>query len=272
MISRLIIFSDLDGSLLDPDTYGYEPAKPVLDLLHQRGIPLILCTSKTRAEVEPLRGELSNTDPFIVENGGAIFIPQGYFPETPAGTQSRNGYQVMEFGVPYGQLREALRKIESKVGIRLVGFGDMSVEDVMATTGLNPLDAQRAKQREYDEPFLLNDPSKMFELRHAASQMGLMIVVAGRFGHLVGGTHKGQACRALIDLYRRNGESISTAAIGDSLNDLPMLERVDYPFLVERRGGGYQEGISFKGLSYLEGIGPVGWARGVMRLLQVESE
>lgn len=267
MDSHLVLFTDLDGTLLDPDTYGYEDAKPALDLIKSRNVPMVFCTSKTRAEVEPLRQELDNHDPFIVENGGAIFIPEGYFTEPLPEAKSREGYQVLEFGVPYAQLRDALRKMESKLGIRLVGFGDMTTADIIAITGLNPLDAERAKQREYDEPFMLNDLSKVFELRHEAAQLGLMIVVAGRFGHLVGGTHKGQACRVLIDLYRKQFKNVTTAAIGNSLNDLPMLERVDYPFLVELRGGGHQEGISFKGLTFLKGTGPRGWAKGVMQLL-----
>lgn len=271
MSSQLIIFTDLDGSLLDSETYGYEPAVPALDLVKQHDVPLVFCTSKTRAEVEPLREEMGNTSPFIIENGGAIFVPPSYFSAMPPEAKERGGYHVIEFGKPYDILREGLRTIESKLGIRLKGFGDMTPEDIMATTGLSLVEATRAKQREYDEPFLLNDPSKVFELRHEASQLGLIVLVAGRFGHLVGGTHKGQACRALIDLYRTKWDEITTAALGDSLNDLPMLERVDYPFLVERRGGGYQEGISFKGLTFLEGIGPIGWVKGVMQLLNQDS-
>lgn len=266
-MSQLIIFTDLDGSLLDGETYQYDAASEALAEIAARKIPLVLCTSKTRAEVEPLRQELENTFPFIVENGGAVYIPTNYFPEEPPNAVQRDGYHVLEFGMPYQRLREGLRRMEEKVGIRLVGFGDMTTDDIVTATGLSPIQASRAQEREYDEPFMLNDPSKVFELRHEAAQLGLIIVVAGRFGHLVGGTHKGQACRILIDLYKTHWGEITTAAFGDSLNDLPMLERVNYPFLVEQRGGGYQEGIAFKGLTLLEGIGPLGWAKGVMRLL-----
>ena len=40
----------------------------------------MLVTSKTRSEVEPVRRALGNHDPFIVENGGAAFLPAGSFP------------------------------------------------------------------------------------------------------------------------------------------------------------------------------------------------
>ena len=272
MSSRLLILTDLDGSLLDSDTYEPEGARSALDELRARNIPLVFCTSKTHAEVEPIRQSLSNRDPFIIENGGAIYIPKGYFPEQPAQSQERGEYLVIEFGTSYAKLREGLRTIEQKVGIRLKGFGDMSLDEVVSTTGLSPIQAMAAQNREYDEPFLVSDPTKMFEIRHEAGQLGLLVVVAGRFAHLVGGTHKGPACRVLLDLYRTHWGEISTAAFGDSLNDLPMLEQVDHPFLVEQRGGGYRDGIAFKNLTRLEGVGPNGWAKGVSQLLESSSE
>lgn len=178
----------------------------------------------------------------------------------------RKGFHVIEFGVPYQELRKGLRTIEEKIGIQLKGFGDMSLDEVVSTTGLSPIQAMAAKKREYDEPFLVNDSSKMFEIRHEAGQLGFIVVLGGRFAHLVGGTNKGLACRTLLDLYRKHWGELRVVAIGDSLNDLPMLEQADYPFLVEQRGGGYQSGIAFKKLIRVEGVGPVGWEKCIQRL------
>ncbi len=263
---HLVILTDLDGSLLDADTYDYGAARSALQDLRARQIPVMFCTSKTFAEVEPLRREMKNAHPFIVENGGAVYIPNGYFPEAPEHSIRRNGYDVVEFGTSYSTLREGLRAIERKLGIRLKGLGDMNVDEVVATTGLSPIQAMAAQKREYDEPFLVNDPSKMFEIRHEAGQLGLLVVLAGRFAHLVGGTHTGPACRTLLESCRKHWGAIKIAAIGSSLNDIPMLEQADYPFLVEQRGGGYQSGIAFKKLIRVEGIGPVGWATCIQQL------
>lgn len=185
----------------------------------------------------------------------------------PTHAVQRGHYHVIEFGDPYSRLREGLRTVEDKVGVRLTGFGDMSVEDIVAKTGLSPIQASHAKQREYDEPFLISDPSKVFEISHEAGQVGLRVLVGGRFVHIVGESDKGPACRELIALYCRHWGDLTTAAFGDSLNDLPMLKQVDHPFLVERPGGGYQEGMAFKGLTFLKGVGPDGWSRGVLQLL-----
>ena len=76
----LLVVSDLDGTLLDHTTYAFDAARAALERLRDARVPLVLCTSKTRAEVEPIRAALRNAHPFIVENGGGVFVPLGYFP------------------------------------------------------------------------------------------------------------------------------------------------------------------------------------------------
>jgi len=265
----LVLFTDLDGSLLDADTYRYDAARPALDRLRAHAIPLVICTSKTRAEVECLRKELGNKDPFIVESGGALYVPDGYFKAPMPGSRRRDGCRVIELGVPYPRLREAFRLIKRTVGVDLVGFGDMRVGEIARVTGLAQRDAGRARQREYDEPFLIKGaPMSLESIRQAAQQLGLAVIPGGRFFHLVGCTDKGKACRLLIELYRKEWGPVSTAGIGDSLNDLPMLAIVDRPFLVERPEGGYAEGVALKSLMRLPGVGPTGWNEGVNRLLR----
>ena len=264
-----VVFTDLDGTLLDAETYRYDAARTALDRLSEHAIPLIICTSKTRAEVEPLRIKLKNHDPFIVENGGALYIPEGYFKVPLPGSSSRDGYRVIEMGVSYPRLRKALRRIEEQVDVSLVGFADMTMEDIAKVTGLAPRDVERARQREYDEPFLIkNSPMALQGIREAAQRLGLTVISNGRFFHLVGGTDKGRACRVLIDCYRKERGAVSTAGIGDSPSDMPMLKVVDWPFLVERPGGGHAEGFEVEGLIRVQGIGPAGWAEAVKKLLK----
>jgi len=76
-----VVFTDIDGTIVD-ENYSYKGALPALKLLKRKKIPLVFCTSKTRAEIEVYRDELGIKDPFISENGGAIFIPVGIFGKT----------------------------------------------------------------------------------------------------------------------------------------------------------------------------------------------
>ena len=120
-----VIFSDLDGTLLHPQTYSFEAAEPALSALRRQNTPLVLCTSKTRAEVELWRERLDNAHPFIVENGGAVYIPRGYFPFAIKQAVQRDGYDVIEFGAPYLELVLALREAASETGCEVLGFHQM---------------------------------------------------------------------------------------------------------------------------------------------------
>ena len=96
-----IIFTDLDGTLLDHFTYSFSAASDALKLIKEKGIPLIICTSKTCAEILPIRKRLRNKDPFISENGGAIYMPDRYFSFLYEFQKRIRGYRIIEIGTPH---------------------------------------------------------------------------------------------------------------------------------------------------------------------------
>ena len=148
-----IVITDLDGSLLDHVTYDYIPALGALQMLKEKGIPVVFCTSKSAAEVLPLREEVGNTHPFIVENGGAIYIPRHSFPGTNPTARVIGNYQVISLGRPTTELREQLEKIERQQGLQIQSFDKMTPEQVCRETGLSLEQARRALLREFDLPF-----------------------------------------------------------------------------------------------------------------------
>ena len=268
--AHVLILSDLDGTLLDVTTYSYEAAVEALALIKTRGVPLVLASSKTRAEMEPIRDQLDHHDPFIVENGGAVFVPTGFFSFPLNGTVLRGPYQVVEFGAPYAKLRSGLKEIAHTLQCRIRGFGDMSAEEVSQRTGLSRAEAVLAKQREYDEPFVIEGSSAAEEIHHVADARGLTCTRGGRFYHLLGHTDKGRACRYIIDCFRRQSGHAAmprTIGLGDSLNDLPMLEAVDQPILVQRPDGSYEPEVKLPNLIRVPGIGPAGWNEAILSLL-----
>lgn len=269
---RLIVFTDLDGTLLDADSYSWEAAKEALDKLRESGVPLILASSKTRMEIEPLRSELKNRHPFIVENGGAVFVPKGYFNFPLERSVLRGDYEVLELGIPYAALRMALKDIERESGILLRGFGDMSEKEIAERTGLSMAAAALARQREYDEPLVLDaSPKHIQQLDESIQARGLCLVRAGRFYHLSGATDKGVACRYLSEAYKCTaalaGDRVVTVGVGDSYNDVPLLANVDRPILVQKPDGSYDLRAAIPGLKFAPDPGPIGWNRAVMEIL-----
>ncbi len=170
-LGKLVVFSDLDGTLLDASSYSFEEALPGLRIIREREVPLVICSSKTRREIEHYRMLLNNDGPFITENGGGIFIPAGYFgsgPEDAGWTSERVGtYEAIRLGTRYDILREALRELRTE-GFDVTGFGDMSAEEVAQVTGLLHEQAEMAKERDFDEPFIFaGSEERVSELEEA---------------------------------------------------------------------------------------------------------
>lgn len=266
-IPSVLVFTDLDGTLLDHHTYSYKPALPALNFLEEKNVPLIICTSKTRAEIEKWRQEMDNEHPFISENGGAIFIPKGYFSHKLGIGKEKGNYFVIELGTPYSQLREILNRIRNSLQIKFKGFGDLSPEEVADLCGFSPEEAKLAKKREYDEPFLLDLESAVNKVQEMVTGSNLQITRGGRFFHLMGENDKGKALRLLTDVYREKTERIETIALGDSLNDLAMLRIADHPVLVQKPDGSYDPEVTLPNLQLSPGVGPAGWNESVLELL-----
>jgi mannosyl-3-phosphoglycerate phosphatase family protein len=269
-MKQFVFFSDLDGTLLDYYTYSFDDARPALALLAGRRIPLVLCSSKTRAEIEYYRERMDNHHPFISENGGGIFIPKGYFHFAihagECSVREEGDYTVMRLGAHYVQLRETIASLKRE-GFRIKGFGDMTAEEIAAVAGLGIAEAKMSKMRDFDEPFLFQgDGEEQKKLLDAIRGKGLNHT-RGRFFHLLGNSNKGKAVSILTTLYKKAYGNITTVALGDNPNDLPMLERVDIPVIVQKHDGSYDPGIYLPRFLKAEGIGPRGWNSIVEKIL-----
>ena len=266
---KLVIFTDLDGCLLDRQTYSFEPAQAALRLIKEKKIPLVLVSSKTRVEMEGYRRRLKNGHPFVSENGGAIFIPKGYFSFQFSHEREWEKYFVLELGTFYPQIIRALEFIKKETGIRIRGFHDLSEADLVSLSGLTREEAAWAKEREYDEPFLIEGGEKEIKIvKKKIRERGLNYVWGGRFHHILGQNDKGKAVEILKKLYRKEFSSIWTAGVGDSLNDLPMLSVVDRAIFL-KEGEDLSSKISpVKNLILLEGAGPQAWNEAILRVLR----
>ena len=272
----LLIVTDLDGTLLDHDTYDVGPARDVLERVAQARIPLVLCSSKTRAEIEALQQRLDIHHPFIAENGGAIVAPLGYFDHVPHRAVVDGGRFVLALGRPYPEVVNGLREVAAAERVRVVGFSDMTVGDVAEECGLPVLEAQLAKLREYDEPFRLLDPDPAARSRFlkALSRRGIRTMSGGRFDHATGDTDKGRAVAELRTLMPEGLGPVVMAGLGDGLNDVSMLREVDLPIIVRSDHNGATGRMLRKvpTAHVTSSCGPAGWAEAVTSLLDSRRE
>ncbi len=228
---KTIIFADLDGTILD-ENYSFQETKPIIKRLVSLNAAIIFCSSKTRTEIELYRKQIGITDPFISENGAAIFVPKTYFEHNLSYTKQTKQYDVIELGISYSEIRQAFERVREKCGCHIVGFGDMTAKELAEDSGLTIDLAKLAKQREYSEPFRIEEgqEEKVFD---AIRKEHLSCVKGGRYFHLVGNHDKAKATVLLKKLYAQEFDKLATIGVGDQENDLGMLQVVDKPFLVK---------------------------------------
>jgi mannosyl-3-phosphoglycerate phosphatase len=269
-----VVFTDLDGTLLDQETYGWLDAKPALELCKRRKVPVVLVSSKTRAELEAIRRDLSLSDPFVSENGGGIFFPAESFKDAPPGAVLDHGVWKWTLGTPHSELVQALRHIREELGWPLRGFSDMDTQEIARMTGLDPEASRLASLREYDEPFVLPEVEgyEKRRLLEAARRRGLTITEGGRFFHLQGRNDKGRALKEIMTVYARLFGEAFSIALGDSPNDFSMLQHADVPVLVrsERNYAGLRDKIPR--LRITKSRGPRGWNEAIQALLGWNEE
>jgi mannosyl-3-phosphoglycerate phosphatase len=257
----LIIFSDLDGTLLD-STYHYDAAIPALEAAEAHGVPVILSSSKTRAEIESLRAAMRNTHPFIPENGGAAVIPPNYFPFTA---------QTVQFGAAYPELTAALQRASESSGVAVRGFSQMPPDELAKETGLSVTQARLASQREYDEPFLIPGEDDAPKLLRAIEAEGFRWTRGGRFFHILGQSDKAEAARVIRDYYRRMHGDVTTVALGDALNDAELLRFADIPVIVQSPQMELLAATIPKA-RITNGSGPAGWNKAVLDILHERTD
>ena len=266
-----LIFSDLDGTLLDEDTYSFQEATEAIEFLKEKEIPLILCSSKTRFEMELYREKMDiMTYPFIPENGGAIFIPKTKLNLHDFEYKVIDKYQVIEIGKPHEVIKKKFQEILNRLGFQIKGFSQMEAKEISKLSGLPLKEAKLAAQREYSEPFIFkNDKYKFFLLEEAIKKYGLKLTKGNRFYSISWGSDKGKAVQILKSIYQQtySHKTIISVGIGDSPNDIPMLKEVDVPVVVRRKSGKYQV-CDLENVYYTQKIGPRGWSEAIYEILR----
>jgi mannosyl-3-phosphoglycerate phosphatase len=263
---KLLIFTDLDGTLLNQDDYRYDAAIPVLEDLKTRQIPVVPVTSKTRQEVETLRQEINLEDPFIVENGSAIFVPLNSQQFVLDKKNEWEGYHLELLGCTYAEVRSGLMGIGNLIAERLQGFGDISEQEIEQLTGLSSEAVKQAKAREFTEPFITPKRTSSEQLQQVVEDFGFRVVVGDRFSHLISnGAGKGKAVQWLKEHYASQ-DKITTIGLGNSPNDLDMLEAVDIAIVVPGDKGVHPK-LMGRGWQIAPAPGSQGWASAIAAIL-----
>lgn len=266
---QLVVFSDMDGTLLDHDTYSWQAAAPALEQLKARDIPLIPVTSKTRAEVVDLRTELNNANPYIVENGAAIYLPNHYFAGFGSATDT-GAEQLISTGPTRAEVQTALRSVRDVEHLQFESFAELGAQRIAELTGLSVEDAEKANERAASEPLLwLDSDARLSAFSNELAEHGLKCVRGGRFVHVMGKFDKADAVAMLTRLYTEkfSGQALVTVALGDGPNDLSMLANADIAVVVKGKHDFDMSLSSHNQVVRTQQPGPAGWNNAILQIL-----
>lgn len=261
--TKLLVFTDLDATLLDHQTYSYRDALGAIAQLKSHRCPIIFNSSKTRVEQSVLRQSLDISAPFITENGSAVIIPSGQLNQSEP--------EVKVFGLAYEQLIAQVRSLREQKGYQFKGFSDLSAAELAVVTGLSEQQAAAAKQRTASEPLRWDDSKQAYQAFAAdIAAVGLHTTQGGRFCHVMANTDKGAALTWLANRYRSHFPETNwiVVALGDSPNDVPMLQAADIGVLIANPHRAPFEVSDVPNLLCPAQPGPAGWAEAIAAILQ----
>jgi predicted mannosyl-3-phosphoglycerate phosphatase (HAD superfamily) len=238
----ILVFFDVDRVLTYSTRWGAEAVKPLVRRLEHAQAPFVICSSRTRAEIDQIQLALGIRHPFVCECGSAAFIPTDYFPFHIPGTRSVAGYQAIEFGRPYAEVVRLLHQAASCERIEVMGFNDLSVEDVARECDLPLLQARLAKLREYGERFrvLSGNAAARPRLIRALQALRLRWTAGEPYDHVSAAADPSAPIRLLRALYKQAFGAVLAIGAGDVGSDhyLPHFfnRRLEPPNQVQRDG------------------------------------
>lgn len=271
-----IVFTDLDGTLLDHNNYTWEDAAPALEKLNKLNIPVIFNTSKSVKEALSLQKKMTISAPFIVENGSALYVPSNI----PKSIFTKDG-QVQEifnssltddyYYILFGEHRKKLLGIAHQARLQnqwsFEGFADWTTDKVMELTRLDEETAKQAMDRQYSEPFLWQDNDSAFKNFTSFLQTKqLQILKGGRFYHIIGQTNKAKPILYLKQTLYKQAKT-KVICLGDSANDIDMLDVADFPVCIRSPVNEYFLPKK-KGVYFTNNFGPNGWNEAIEKLLK----
>ena len=208
----------------------------------------------------------------IVENGGGICLPGGKHDGTPwcdpKDYPDPNTDQWVAFGTSRSSIHTVLSEIRQEQDLQFKAFAQMTLEELMALTGLTASGATAAQLRDFSEPLQWQDTEERLEwFRDALHARELDAAQGGRFV-LVSGRHDKGAAVAWIRSYfeEKSGQPVRILALGDGPNDLSMLEASDLGIALLPAERPPLESVK-KHVVRMTKPGPVGWNEAVSAFL-----
>ena len=257
--NSLIIFTDLDGTLLHRETFKFDPIKDYIKELINNEIIIIPNSSKTEKEIEKFNEELGVELPYISENGSSIhglnLINSNFPNKIILSREKEELLKIFNLKIPE-KIRDKcllISKLDKKRQEIIFGQKDAKLKDVL--------------NRKYTLPFLFSGEKKRKNrLLKILSSNSLTLQEGGRVSNLCDNVNKVKSMNKVIRILKKTKDKIKTIAVGDNYNDLDMLKNCDVPCLVFNDQFKLDQ-INIDNLIFSNKPSPEGWADVIKKAL-----
>ena len=277
-----IVVTDLDASLLD-ESYSYASAMESLEALQACHIPVVWNSSKTLDEmIEMAKDWPFKHKPILVgENGATLAFPsdtdsvaeakESVWGDFLRADAVKGGYLCLFDSEVRGLILRTIQLLKQKNGFAFRGFSDFSDEALMELTGLSYKAVKLAKARQATEPILWEGSDEDYlSFVQMIKGYGFKAIRGGQFTHIMDTKFdKSIGMASVVSLFaKRYPESVwKTIALGDSPNDVVMLEQADFAVVIPNKAKG---GMTLKRKDYIlaDSYASEGWNDSVLKFLK----
>ena len=221
----IFIFTDLDASLIQRDTFKFDEIKDYIKSLISKGIYIIPNTSKTEIEINEFNKELGLNLPYISENGSSInglnLINKNFPNQINLSRDKDDIFKIFKKIVPEN-LKVKCRlifKMEKKVQSEIFGLSGKKLKDAL--------------NRNYSIPFIFSgNLDQRRQLNEVVNKGGLTLHEGGRVINICDNVSKVKSMNKIIKMVKKTEDNVKIIGVGDNYNDLDMLKNSDIACLV----------------------------------------
>lgn len=270
---KLLIFSDIDGTFLSHDTYSMGALFKYIKNLNI-DFEVIFNTSKTYEETAKINKKLQFNFPFIVENGACIFFPKNYMNNILKKKKLLKYKEHFCYKISRlepNKVINLLSNIRKKYSFKF--YNELSDKELKNITQLKISDIRLSQNRQFSNPILWMDSIKKketFKKEFCLSNAGLLIFDGGKFLHILDKYDKGVALQQFLKIINLKKNSFKTISLGDSENDIPMLELTNFACIIKSRRG-KKFILKNKKIYRSNQLAPDGWKESLEHVLTKEK-
>ncbi len=220
-----LLVCDVDDLIeaVDSDVPGLARAVAAFD---SAGVPIVLWSSASAAELLPFREVVGLRHPFFVENGSALFIPERYFRSVPLVAMTQGAFRIIEFGCGRTKAAAFLLDLARRHGVTA------TCADAAPGTALRTVvgAARCAAPRVYDQPFTLQGADTITRQRlwRGLRRAGLSWTQSCHCEHVNGVLDPGVGLAMLRTLFEAEQDGpIVMLGVGRAEHHLPLLREAD---------------------------------------------